>query len=52
MDVEETFSVTSIVVSIALWWNLCRVLEVFRSSVSEQLIMYAVGLLCRLLVML
>jgi len=27
---------TSVVVSIALWWNLCQTLEVFRSSVSER----------------
>jgi len=36
----------SVVAGIALWWNLCRALEVFRSSVSEQRIIYAVGVLC------
>jgi len=39
-------SVTLFVVSIALSWNLCRILEVFQSSVSEQRIMYAVCVSC------
>jgi len=40
------FSVTLLAVSTALWWKLCQTLEVFRSSVSEQRIMYAVSVLC------
>jgi len=36
----------SVVVSIALWRNLCRTLEVSRNSTSEQSIMYGICVLC------
>jgi len=39
---KKLFSLTSVVVRITLWWNLCRALEVFRSYMSKQRIMYAV----------
>ena len=35
----------SVVVSVALWWKLCQTLGVFRSSVNEKRIMYAVYVL-------
>jgi len=43
---KKVFSVTLVVLSIPLWWNLCQALEVFWSSVSEQCILYAVCVLC------